>query len=61
MAKKNDPPPPPKKPSGNPLMQCPNYNTCQTMVRASNRGNPHKYGVYDAAKDDIVYKDCNGG
>jgi hypothetical protein len=51
----------PQPSGGNQLMQCPNFNTCQTMVRANQRGNPHKYGVYDAARDEIVYKDCSGG
>lgn len=48
-----------KKPT--PLMQCPNFKVCQTMVAAANRGNPHRYGVYDPDKREIVYKDCNGG
>jgi hypothetical protein len=51
----------PQPSGGNQLMQCPNFNTCQTMVRANQRGNPHKYGVYDSARDEIVYKDCSGG
>lgn len=44
-----------------PLMECPNFKVCGTMVAANKRGEPHKYGVYDPKKDDIVYKDCNGG
>lgn len=51
----------PKQPPSGGLMQCPNYSTCQTMVKAAQRGNPHKYGVYDPDKDAIVYKDCPGG
>lgn len=45
----------------NELRQCPNYPVCQTMVLASKRGEEHKYGVYDADKDEIVYKTCSGG
>lgn len=43
------------------LEQCPNYNVCQTYVRAAQRGREHKYGVYDADKGEIVYKTCPGG
>lgn len=43
------------------LEQCPNYSVCQTYVAANNRGNPHKYGVWNAEKQEMEYKTCNGG
>lgn len=48
-------------PKQEPLMQCPNFKVCGTMVRASKRGEAHKYGVYDDKLNKIVYKDCSGG
>jgi hypothetical protein len=51
----------PKNPKGGAqLVPCLNYGTCQTMVSAANRGNPHKYGVWNADKGEMEYKNCSG-
>lgn len=43
-----------------PLVKCPNYNVCQSMVKQSKAGQEHKFGVYDREQEKMVYITCPG-
>lgn len=43
------------------LVKCPNYSVCGTMVGESKAGQEHRFGMWDAEKQRMVYVTCNGG
>lgn len=50
----------PTSKNDDPLVRCPNFGTCQTMVARSKKGLEHRYRVYDPLSREYVFRDCPG-
>jgi hypothetical protein len=44
-----------------PLVRCPNFGVCQTMVRQSKAGQEHQFGIWDPVNEKMIYVKCSGG
>lgn len=46
--------------TNNPLVKCPGFRRCGTMVQQSKVGDPHRYQVWNPQLEKFEWFDCNG-